>query len=372
MKIAFIINSLSGGGAERVVQTLSNYLIASNEIFIILLEDAQQDYTIDNRVKIITLKTSKIAKGIGKIIFIPLQSYELNKLLTKLKIDNAISFLVRSNLVFSFTTYFNKRKIIISERNYSTIQYLDNSIKNNTMNFLIKFLYKKANKIISISNGIKTSLVSDYSLIDENINTIYNPQDINYIKNYKLENIDYKFEKDIQYFITLGRLIPQKDHETMIKAFKKVNDKNKNTKLLILGEGNLRKPLEILIKELDLENSVVLLGFINNPFDYLKRADVFVFSSIFEGFGNALVEAMACGLPTISTTCPSGPSEILNNGEYGMLVHFGNIDQLSDAMLSMLEEQNMDKFKEKSFQRANDFDIAIISKEYLNILEGKL
>jgi len=371
MKIAFIINSLSGGGAERVIQTLSNYLVKENEIFLILLEDTQQKYNLDENIKVIILKSSSISKSIGKIIFIPLQSVELYFLLKKLKIESAISFLVRSNLVFSFMKFFSKRKIIISERNYSKIQYETQNFKNKIMNFLIKVLYKQADIIIPISNGIKESLVRDYNLDKNKIKTIYNPQNIDFIKKHQASNTNFKFKSDIKYFITLGRLILQKDHKLMIEAFQKVNIKNPNTNLIILGEGPMQNTLTSLIKELNLEQKVHLLGFQEDPFSYLKQADIFVFSSKFEGFGNVLVEAMACGLPIVSTNCPSGPAEILENGKYGSLTKVGDIDELAEAMIFMLNEQNIKLFKEKSLQRADDFDVKIIAKEYLNILEGK-
>jgi glycosyltransferase involved in cell wall biosynthesis len=370
MRIAFIINSLSGGGAERVVQTLTNHLIQQNhEIFIILLNKETQAYNFDSRINIIILKTSIISKSIGKILFIPLQSFELHFLLKKFRIKNAISFLVRANLVFAFTKYFSSHRVILSERNYSKIQYEGKNFKNKIINSLIKNLYAKADLIIPISHGIKKSLVKDYRLDEKGINVIHNPQDVQFIKRKSVNDVEFKFHKNVKYLITLGRLIYQKDHNTLINAFKIIHDKSKNTKLLILGDGLLRNKTQKQIDKLDLNSAVFLMGFVNNPFDFLKRSDVFVLSSRFEGFGNVLVEAMACGLPVISTNCPSGPSEILDNGNYGMLTPVGDANALAAAMNEMLNEENLKEYSKKALRRANDFDVSIIAKEYLKVLE---
>ena len=369
MKIAFIINSLAGGGAERVVSTLSNYLVEHGyKITIILLEKNEVQYKLNNKIKIIVLKTSKITKGMGKLLFIPLQAVELSHIIKKNKIDQSMSFLTRANLVFSFTKFFSDKNVIISQRNNAKKNYETNNIQNIIMNFLIKKLYKKADKIVAISSGIKDSLHKDYDVDISKIQVIYNPQNNKLIQNPYIGKLTFDFKKEYKYFITLGRLIKLKDHKSMIEAFYIVSQKYPHLKLLILGEGELKNDIKLLINKLNLNNQVILLGFIKNPFDYLKKADIFVFSSRFEGFGNVLVEAMACGLPVISTNCPSGPSEILENGKYGILTEVENKKELAKAMIDMLDNSTYSYFQKQSLQRAKDFDVAIIAKKYLEVL----
>ena len=371
MKFVFIINSLGGGGAERVLQTLTSKLIElKHEVTVILLEKDNNPYLLDPNVKIIILKSSFLAKSFGKILFIPIQAIELNYHLRELNIDRAISFLVRANFVHCFTKFFTNRKVLISERIHTKKQYEESNFSNKIMNFLVKNLYKKADKIVPISNGIKDTLVNDYNLDNKKIEAIHNPQDIHKIKNTKLEKVDFEFDKDFIHYITLGRLVEQKDHYTLIKAFKICNEQHKNTKLLILGQGPLEKETQNLINELNLENHVFLLGFKDNPFDYLKLSDVFVFSSIFEGFGNVLVEAMACELPIISTSCPSGPSEILDNNKYGILVDVKNIDSLADAMIKLYDPLVNKQYKLLSIKRANNFDVSIVVDKYINLIKN--
>jgi glycosyltransferase involved in cell wall biosynthesis len=135
----------------------------------------------------------------------------------------------------------------------------------------------------------------------------------------------------------VGRLTVQKDFPTLIRAFARVRQK-RNARLLILGEGELRSELNALVAELGLQADVALPGFVENPFVFMRHASLFVLSSAWEGFGNVLVEAMACGMPVVSTDCPSGPAEILQNGKWGRLVPVGDVQALSEALLATLEE----------------------------------
>jgi len=131
-----------------------------------------------------------------------------------------------------------------------------------------------------------------------------------------------------------------------------------------LGEGDERPKLEALIKERELEEAVALPGFVDNPYKYMKHAAVFVLSSQWEGFGNVLVEAMALGTPVVSTDCPSGPAEILENGKWGVLVPVGDIQQLAKGILSALKKKEIN-----SMPRALMFSVENIMKEYSNILD---
>jgi len=132
-------------------------------------------------------------------------------------------------------------------------------------------------------------------------------------------------------FVTAGRLVAMKDHETLLRALA-IHRKQWSSRLLILGSGPLRERLEALAGELELREAVDFLGFQENPLPYFRRADAFIMSSYSEGFGNVLVEAMACGTPVISTDCPHGPAEILDHGRYGMLVAPRSANALAAAM----------------------------------------
>src|SRR5699024_10126562 len=162
---------------------------------------------------------------------------------------------------------------IISERTTANKQYNAKTIKGKIMRSLISFLYPKSSKIVAISRGVKESLIS-LNVPSNKVEVIHNPQDIDYIKSqtYKKDTIKYQ--------------------KTLIKAFANLN--RKDTKLVIIGEGPKKLELQQLAKSLNILNQVHFLGWVDNPFPILRRSDVFVLTSKFEGFGNVLVEAMIC------------------------------------------------------------------------------
>ncbi len=168
--------------------------------------------------------------------------------------------------------------------------------------------------------------------------------------------------------ITVGRHVEQKDHETLLRAFAIVR-KQMMAKLILVGQGPRRNELDVLCRNLCIEDCVLFAGWQQNPFAWMSRADLFVLSSRFEGFGNVLVEAMACGLPVISTDCPSGPREIVCDGRAGLLVPVGDANALASAMLSVFQNHALKKrLTEESRVRARAFDIGVIGPAYLELL----
>jgi len=136
--------------------------------------------------------------------------------------------------------------------------------------------------------------------------------------------------------LSAGRLTAQKDYPTLLRAFARLTA-GREARLIVLGEGEARGSLEALARDLGVADQIFFASFVENPFAYMARADLFVLSSAWEGHPNVIVEAMACGTPVVSTDCPSGPAEILDNGKYGRLVPVGDADDLSAAMAATLD-----------------------------------
>ena len=169
----------------------------------------------------------------------------------------------------------------------------------------------------------------------------------------------------------VGRLVKQKDFLTLVRAFDLVRQRHP-ARLMILGEADPREPLvrpqlEALIQELGLQDDVALPGFVENPYAYMAQSAVFVLSSIYEGFGNVVAEALAAGTSVVSTDCESGPAEILGNGKYGRLAPVGDHRALADGMIAALEQPTDATLLQ---QRANAFAIDTIVEQYLDVLEN--
>jgi glycosyltransferase involved in cell wall biosynthesis len=165
--------------------------------------------------------------------------------------------------------------------------------------------------------------------------------------------------------ITVGRLVYQKDHDTLLRAFALARSRL-DASLVLVGQGPLQDELTTLARELGISDRVIFAGWQQNPFAWMANADLFVLSSRFEGFGNVVIEAMACGLPVVSTDCPSGPSEILANGDAGILVPVGDVHAMADAMCAVLQDGKLRKqLADKSQRRAPEFDISVIGPRHL-------
>ena len=163
-----------------------------------------------------------------------------------------------------------------------------------------------------------------------------------------------------------GKFKPQKDLSTLIRAFAMIRA-SRPARLIILGEGPQRKTLQALCTELGVLEDVAFPGFVDNPFAYMARSKVFVLSSAWEGFGMVLAEAMACGCPVVSTDCPSGPAEILEDGRYGPLVPVSDPEKMSAAIASTLDDPLP---VETLRQRAAVFSDASAATLYRQVLLG--
>ncbi|MED4476082.1 glycosyltransferase [Oceanobacillus caeni] len=233
---------------------------------------------------------------------------------------------------------------------------------------------------ISFYNEAKENLVKRYKIKPEHVKVIYNPIDLENIRQ-SIENGSVKkehfslFKDDRKTIITAGRLVKQKDQKTLIKAFEKVNQ-TVNADLVILGEGELDNELKKLAKDLSIHDRVHFIGFQHNPYIFFEKADLFVLTSIHEGFGHVIAEALATGTPVISTNCQSGPKEVLDDGKYGLLTEVGNVEELAGKMLKILSmnEEELLQIQEKGYERAADFDARNIVKQYedtfMEVIEG--
>jgi len=266
---------------------------------------------------------------------------------------------VTASKTISFLKY---RPVITIEGNISA--YF-NSIKRQATfkeRLLLKYCFKKAAGTIVPSEGVREDIINKYGASRKKTLTIYNGIDIEKIRESAKAEILHK--KDCPWIVTACRLNSQKDFSTLIEAFSIIR-KTLNAKLFIVGEGELRNDIIRLASELKINNDVIITGFLRNPFPYIAKADVFVLSSFFEGFGNVLVEAMALGIPVVSTDCPSGPSEIINDGVNGFLVPVKGVKEIAYKCMEILTNAEIRRhISNNGMTRAEDFSIHTMGKKF--------
>lgn len=357
IKILFVINSLEGGGAEKVIIKILKQI--NNEIFLydvaLLRKKGIYINALKDNVNIYDLGVR--SEKIGK--YIPLAAKKLIDL--EKKYDLVISFMWESNIINLIASLFSKKKRIISER-INLIEYINvtfPSLKRYFALLLTKLLYKRANLIITPSHGLKSQLVSFCKIKDNSIKVIPNPFDLERIKKLSEEEIDIKYP----YILFVGRLHNQKNIPLLLESFKDLREKN--ISLLIIGEGQEKGRLINLANELGISERVVFMDFQKNPYKYMKKATCLVLSSYYEAFPNVLVEAMASGCPVISTNCPFGPSEIIENDKNGLLIKVNDKEGLTEALKRVISDANFrTTLIENGYKSAEKYDIKKVIQLY--------
>ena len=257
-------------------------------------------------------------------------------------------------------------RLVISEHN--TLSLAAEATKSLGAHFLkptIRWFYPSADHVVAVSTGVAQDLLQIGRLDNGKISVIYNPVIGEDFDDRTMDQPNPGIQGEGgPLVLSVGSLKPQKDYPTLLRAFAQVRSA-RPARLMILGEGQLRGDLEALARELGIEADVTMPGFVANPYPYMKRADLFVLSSAWEGFGNVIVEALACGTPVVSTDCQSGPAEILDGGKYGALVPVGDPQALAQAMLSALDSPHD---RAALTARGYDFTVERAASQYIDLL----
>ena len=361
--IAIFIPSLRGGGAERVMMILANDFSARGYPTDLLLAKDTGPYRdqLSAKVNVIDFGSDGVLKAL-----LPLYRY-----LKKHNPDVLLSAMTHSNIVSLWAGKLSgaNTRLVVSERNaLPHDQGGITGMQRFGFPLLTKAFYPWAHAIVCVSQGLSDDLIQKTPRIKNKVYTVYNPVVTEELLNRKNERVkhpwfDEREKTGCRVVLAAGRLNEQKDFGTLIKAISNVK-KRLNVKLIILGEGSLRRELEQLIAGLDLGNTIDLYGFANNPFAFMKQADLFVLSSRWEGLPGVLIQAMACGTPVVSTDCPHGPAEILENGTWGKMVAVGDANALANAIIETLTNPSQPDVS----IRASDFGQETASSRYLEVM----
>lgn len=359
-RIAFFLPSLDGGGAERVMVTVANGFAARGHKVDLVLAQVEGSYLKDvsKCVRVVGLNTSRVITSLPGLIRY-LRRERPAALLSAMGHTNVVALAAR--MLARVST-----RIVVSEHaNYSTSRANANTWRSRVMIHFLRIAYPRANGIVAVSSGVADDLAAAVRIPRSTIKVIYNPVVSDSLRLLAQQKAEHPWLSSGHQPVVLGvgRLSAQKDFPTLIKAFARLC-KIKESRLIILGEGSLRSEIEALIHKLGLDNLVALPGFVVNPFAYMRASDVLVLSSAWEGFGNVLAEAMGCGTAVISTDCPSGPAEILEDGKWGRLVPVGDVDALTNAMAAALDDPEPPNVE----IRAADFNIYQALEGYSEIL----
>lgn len=301
-KVGIIVNSIGYGGNERSAVNIAKTLQEEYDVSIIIQEDCGNHYKFDG--SIINLNTPCADSTIGKIINTIRRIYRLRKIIKEKHIETCLIILPITNLINYLTI--PCKKIVSCRHCGDLISHTTQYVR----------MTEKSDMIVCNSIQQTEYIVHSALHLKEKAVTIYNILDIKQIQCLCEATLDISIERFMQghrCIISSGRLVNQKGINNLLKAFYLLANEDDETRLVIIGEGNLRNSIEKLIENLGLREKVLLTGFQDNPFRYIARADVFALTSFYEGFPNTLVEAMACGTPVVACDCPSGPSEILQS-----------------------------------------------------------
>lgn len=351
--VVLFMPSLAGGGAERVMLSLANGF-AERKIPVVLIVVTAKGVLakeVSDGVQLIDLQCGRTAQAIW-----PLVQY-----LRKLQPSMVLATQGHANVIAYLAHRLAGKPGRLVLREASTPSYNLKELSRSPFFFVLKYLmkiaYTSADVLVCPANAVAEDARRYFAHPLPNIKIIYNPVINEELFQLSAVPIMHPWFNDGEppVVLAVGRLNIAKDYPTLLKAFSFVR-KQRKIRLIILGEGEERFSLEKLIQELNIKDDVAMLGFDSNPFKYMKRSDVFVLSSRWEGLPNVLIQALALGCPVISTDCPSGPAEILNNGEYGELVEVGNVEMLAE---------HINAFFDKHIKRKLDINMKRYEHEYV-------
>ncbi len=360
--IALFLPTLTPGGIERCMLNLASGFIQQEVNVDIVVADYRGDFIskIPDEATVVDLDVERVLKSI-----LPLREY-----LTHTEPDVLLSGHTHANIaaVIAGKTSISDTTIAIGIHNtYSLSKSGSKGFSSKVIQLLYPRLYSQADHVIAVSEGAKQDIVQNSTLKPNDVSVIYNPVVTKELYTEANQPVDHPWLNDDKINVVLGagRLAEQKDFDTLIRAFEGVAEQNESARLLIVGTGSKEAQLRALLSELGLKDRVELVGYVDNLYAYMNAAGVFVLSSKWEGFGIVLVEAMATGTPVVSTDCPHGPNEILENGAYGELVDVGDVAEIGNSInITLTNEPELEQIE----NRASAFSVVSITEDYIQEL----
>ncbi len=361
-RLAILLPGLGAGGAERVMLNLARGLVERGHAVDMLLLRAEGDFLplLDRRVRRVDLGARRALAALPALVRY-LRRERPRALLSNLTYLNLLAVLARAWAGSA------ARLILVEHNDLAPAARHGVRRWERFFPLLVRWLYPRADGVAAVSRGVAAGLTA-LGLKPEKVSVIYNPVLSPEIAALAKAPLDHPWFAPgaPPVILAVGRLTAAKDYPTLLRAFALLRAR-RPARLLILGEGELRDELQALAASLGLADEAQFAGFDPNPYRYMKRSAVLALSSAWEGFGNVLVEALACGTQVVATDCPSGPAEILAQGRYGRLAPVGDAAALAGAIQAALDlPLPVDSLQ----ARAQDFSVEAALKRYLPLLLG--
>jgi len=365
-RVLFHTASLRGGGAERVFVLMANELAARGHKVTLLTWNAEGPNAalLSPVVRLIDLHMPIHNEGYGKAATLK-GLFRMARYLRLNQHDAVYSAPEFANLIMTLALFLAGTKARFFPSFHAAAALPSNGFGARLAIWLSRLVASRATRAIAVSAGVGSDIAAR-GFPHSKIAVIHNPLP----PFAPSATTSYAWQSQLAcmgsgpVIITVGRLVPVKDHRTLLRAFALLRAR-RPARLVIFGEGPLDSELRAYGLELGIGSDVVFAGYVNDPAACYASADLFVLSSLTEGFGNVLIEAMASGVPVVSTDAPHGPREILADGRFGPLVAVGNAEALAAAMAETLDSPVPAVVLK---ERATDFDVAKIGNQYEDLL----
>lgn len=361
-KVFCFLPNLECGGAQRTMINIVNSLVSSefHVFFVVATKRGHALKWIKDETSLHVLECERTRSSI----------LPLRKLIKKHRPHVILSTMLDANIVAAAATFALRRPPVLLIRETNSHE------ARKDLTFFQKittgWAYRKADKVIGLSKGVAAELISRYRIDEAKMRVIHNPVDIEYVaeqsKNKSNKTAPWgNWAGNNKIIMGIGRLSHQKGFDLLIQAFSML--KNTDVNLVIVGSGSELEALKNIAIKYKVDKKVLFAGLVDEPVDWLIHADIFVLSSRWEGFGHVIVEAMACGIPVISTKCPYGPVDIITHNETGLLVNNESVNELSDAIDNLIPNKPLKESLSKTArERCVEFDVKRITDMYKKLI----
>ena len=341
MRLLFYIHSLSAGGAERVISKLTSHLAAEcdsqgeRQYDVTLLTQAplgSDRYPLHPAVQRQSLLTGQVSRNLAEAVFNNLRRiWRLRREIRQSKPDVVIAFMPTANILSLIATTGLGIPVLVSERNYPPCSRI-----GGLRRWLQQRLYPRAHTVVAVSQGIARWLEAHWQL--QNVVTIANGTSLPLPRTDPVVSTDQV--GDARLILFVGRMVEQKQPLTALEVFAHLRTDD-DWRLVMIGRGPLSDQVAQEIERRRLSGRVHRIEHVGNLQDWLERSEILLFPSRYEGFPNALLEAMTCGCAVVAYDCPTGPADLIEDGINGRLIRLGDTEQLSTAVQTLVDDETL-------------------------------